>query len=356
MSDFKPDIWRLQAQLDIAGLNTALSNDDPGIRKRAAAALRALGATESITALEQALQQETDSDTRLHITAALEALQAEIQRQKDEMEEDDSSDETAIISGELQRLIHQLQSDDEDEVIQTAKRLGELKDKQAVEPLVVQFKDPKVSVKVRLAVAEALLELESALVEIALLGALRRSDWRIRRNGAAILGQLKADWAIDPLSKALFDKNAKVRRTAFAALKYIGTPEAINAIRAAKAKRDAALVQKESTPVKTDTTEALAVNPEVSINITPDEDSTSTADITPETPANDTEKSAPLPDASGMESNDDDEPDGDKIAWPKRQEVRHTNLAPTKPLNPDVLEEARARFEQMKQEEGDDEA
>jgi hypothetical protein len=103
-------------------------------------------------------------------------------------------------------------------------------DKLAVEPLVLLFNDARMSIQVRLAVAEALLKLESAPVEVALLANLRHSDWRIRRNGAAILGQLKATWAIQPLARALRDSNKHVRRTARAALKHIGTPEARKAL------------------------------------------------------------------------------------------------------------------------------
>jgi len=102
------------------------------------------------------------------------------------------------------------------------------------------FNDSGVSIEVRLAVAEALLKLESAPVEVALLAALRHSDWKIRRNGAAILGQLKAAWAVEPLAKAVRDPHPTVRRTAYAALKHIGTPEARKALAGTTSKDKAA--------------------------------------------------------------------------------------------------------------------
>jgi HEAT repeat protein len=124
-----------------------------------------------------------------------------------------------------------LESDDSEQVSDAAQQLGEIGDQIAVEPLVMLFNDMKSSMQVKLAVAEALLKLEGAPVEVALLAALRHNDWHIRRNGAAILGQLKAEWAVEPLSKALSDPHTTVRRTARAALQRIGTSEAMEIIR-----------------------------------------------------------------------------------------------------------------------------
>lgn len=326
MSDFNTDIWRLQAQLDIQGLIGALSHDDADIRKRAAAALRTLGAVESLPVLKQVLETEINPDTRSHILASIESLEEETEkRQTGRLQlknETLSKDET------LNHLIQQLKSDKPETVEEAAKKLADLQDKQAVEPLVVLFNDPTVAIKVRLAVAEALLKLESAPVEVALLGALRSNEWRVRRNGAAILGQLRADWAIEPLSKALRDDNELVRRTAYAALRYIGTPEAQQAVKDAverakkrKAKRTQQLKTLES-----------ASQPAES---TPTSDETSKHDL----PTESVESSTPTNDG--------------KISWPKRDQEA-TELAPTKPLNPDILDEAKARYENLKNEQQPD--
>lgn len=357
MSDFKPDIWRLQAQFDTNGLVEALDNEDSGIRKRAAAALRALGAIKTIPQLRNRLEQERDPDTRAHIVAALDSLEEEQKRQVSDAYTDSLQEETAIINTEFHRRLQQLKSDDENDIIEAAQKLAELKDKQAVEPLVVLFKDTSHSVKVRLALAEALLELESALVEIALLGALRKSDWRVRRNGAAILGQLKADWAVTPLSRALRDKHEKVRRTAYAALRYIGTPEALEAIEEIKKSRRNAVstakllsqsVEEEPTESDDSATEAThdiptpqneTAEPKTDVVDTPvAESTTENAD---ETPAQNAENSV----GSAQD---------DKISWPKRQAEARSNIAQTRPLDPKALEEARARFEQLKQDEPED--
>jgi HEAT repeat protein len=74
VSDPRPNIWLLQAQGDSRGLIEALQNSDADVRKRAAAALRALGAVESVMALRRALENETDDDTRNHLDMALNSL------------------------------------------------------------------------------------------------------------------------------------------------------------------------------------------------------------------------------------------------------------------------------------------
>lgn len=232
MSDYKPDIWKLQAQLNVQGLIEALEDDDPSIRKRAAAALRALDAYEAIPPLKEALERESDPETRSNILSALAILQESQDRRIDEMSVVDENAEPPPPT-EAEKLIEQLKYGTEEEIIVAAHALGELGDKTAVSPLVVLFNYPRTGIKVRLAAAEALINLESAPVEVALLGALHNKEWRKRRNGAAILGQLKAVWAIEPLAHALEDEHEIVRKTAYAALKHIGTPEASTALKTA---------------------------------------------------------------------------------------------------------------------------
>jgi HEAT repeat protein len=216
LSDLRPNIWRLQAQFDTQGLIEALKNDDAGIRKRAAAALRTLGATDSIPTLQQMLKTEQDPEARNAITAALDYLLPE-QGEK------------------VPALIAQLRSTQPEAIIYAARALGEIKDKTAVEALVLVFHNAQLSGRVRLAAAEALIKLESAPAVVTLLAALRSADWRIRRNAAAVLGQLRADWAVESLVSRLDDDNEVVSRTARAAIRRIGTPEALQALEAIEA-------------------------------------------------------------------------------------------------------------------------
>lgn len=225
MSVDNQDIWRLQAQYDVQGLTEALTSTDAVRRKRAAAALRAIGARESIPALRVAFEKEADEDARSSIASALVSLAEEPARETAEADVQPSVEQTLAT-----RLIRQLESADPAEVIDAAHQLGELGDRQAVEPLVMLFHDVSRSVELRLAVAEALLKLESAPVEVTLLATLRHNEWQTRRNGAAILGQLRAGWAVPPLVNAMRDPHPIVRRTARAALRRIATPEARRAL------------------------------------------------------------------------------------------------------------------------------
>jgi HEAT repeat protein len=224
VSDNKSDVWRLHAQLDSQGLIDALKQEDAGIRRRAAAGLRALGAQDALAAIREALIDEQDPAVKEVLASALEHIS-----DQDEAELTDTVEFSDTLV-HVNSLIDMLNNDNPDQLIDAAQQLGDYGDPIAVEPLVLIFNSPKSSMQVKLAVAEALLKLDGAPVEVALLAALRHTDWHIRRNGAAILGQLKAEWAAEPLSRALRDSHSTVRRTARAALQRIGTDEALRAL------------------------------------------------------------------------------------------------------------------------------
>jgi len=324
VSDFKPDIWRLQAQFDIKGLVQALKSENPNIRKRAAAALRALDAKAAVAAVRAAFISEQDPDAKASMGAALEALADDPNSLPDDVKQ------TTAGHTQVSRLIQKLRSSDTAEVIEAAAQLGDLGDRLAVEPLVMIFNDSNVSIQVRLAVAEALLKLESAPVEVALLAALRHNDWRIRRNGAAILGQLRATWAVEPLAKAVRDPHPVVRRTAYAALKHIGTPEARQAL------------GRGSVSDKTKTKPRPPARQPAG---------TTTDKTKPGAPSG-------LLDRDKKKSEAPAQPDPDvtdtsqKLSWPKReQDDEHMQrfIQPTKPLDPKTLEEMERRRKQQEE-------
>ena len=152
------------------------------------------------------------------------------------------------------------------------------------------------------------------------------------RNGAAILGQLKADWAVLPLTRALRDKNDKVRRTAYAALRYINTDEAraaLNAVKKALRKNSSTNQLKSS----------LAQTKPIEETKKPDDSTPPKPEDTPKQASSETEKPS--------ETTDSDS----KISWPKRETEVEMNIAPTRPLDPSKLEEARARFEKSQQDD-----
>lgn len=216
----RPNVWQLQSRHDVQALILALQHPDPDVRKRAAVALRTLDASQAVPAFKAALRKETDESVRKSLFAALYIL-------------DHHTDVTTLVkTQDVSGLLEALKSRHPENVIAAAKALGELGDRMAVEPLIILFHNSAVPSKVRLAAAEALLQLKSAPAVVTLLGALRRDSWEVRRNAAAVLGQIQATWAVDPLIAALDDPQPVVRRTAAAALRRIGTVEAVAALRA----------------------------------------------------------------------------------------------------------------------------
>src|SRR5579859_3043744 len=74
-----PNIWQMQSQSDAEGLAEALRHSDAGVRRRAAAALRAIGAWHTVPALESALAVESDWQAHATMAAALEYLDHDFQ-------------------------------------------------------------------------------------------------------------------------------------------------------------------------------------------------------------------------------------------------------------------------------------
>jgi len=216
----RPNIWQLQAQRDFSGLIDALQNEDRETRKHAASALRVLGAVEALPALRRQLNRETDEATRKHLQAMIDHLRQE------------APEGQLPMPSRTRQLVAQLQSGDPAVIVNAARDLGQLKDKTAVETLVVVFHNQQLPGHVRLAAAEALIELDSAPAVVTLLAALNSESWQIRRNGVAVLGQLHADWAVVRIAERLGDDNEFVHRTARAALKRIGSKDARLALEA----------------------------------------------------------------------------------------------------------------------------
>lgn len=250
MSDeYRSDIWRLQAQYNIEGLIQALSARDPGIRRRAAVALRAIFAKQAVESLRKALEVEDNEDTRQSMQVAIDSLTAT----DTDLDAVAPPREKTVEEKRVQRLIDLLKKDDPRQLMYAARELANLKHKLAVEPLMMVFNNPGFPTVVRLAVAEALLKLEGAPAEVTLLANLRNPEWETRRKAAAILGQLKATWAVPPLAKALRDPHPIVRRTARAALVHMDTLEAKRVLAQTPGENDAQSKPAESGKVQSPT-------------------------------------------------------------------------------------------------------
>jgi len=212
-----PDIMQMQRQNNIDGLIEALQYPDPNVRRHAVASLRLLAVWYAVPALTSALAAEADWQTHRAIVETIEYLDHDVHL------------ENIVKSKDVRGLAKMLNSPRADDVVLACRTLGELGSMLAVEPLIILFRNPLVTPKIRLAAAEALLKLKSAPALVSLLGALRSMDWQARRNAASVLGQIRAVWAVDPLISALGDNTPVVRRAAAGALRRIATPEAIAA-------------------------------------------------------------------------------------------------------------------------------
>lgn len=222
------NIWQLQARGDTQGIIQALDSTDPQVRSRAIIALGMMKATEALPKLRLMRSEETNTQRRLMLEQTIATLEKLVVIEQPETPEGETSPQNTV-----EVLVKKIYSDKEDEAIQGIMSLGKLGDRTVVEHLIILFRNPSKSASLRLACAESLIMLESAPASASLLAALRKPQSQTRRNAAAILGQLKADWAVEPLIKAMqTDPNSLVRRTAIAALRHIRTPEALQALKA----------------------------------------------------------------------------------------------------------------------------
>ena len=220
-----PNIWQLQSRVDIDGLTAALSHADPTVRRKAAAALRALDADPAVPALKAALGRESDWEAQATLLAAIQYLTHE--------------DALAVLIEQrnVEALVNLLFSDMPHDVLGAIEALGELGDKQATEALVVIFRTTELPDELRYAAGESLLRLKSAPAVVTLLAALRRDDIEVRLNAAAMLGELHATWATRGLIDALDDAEPDVRQAAREALAKLGTPTALKALESTAARR-----------------------------------------------------------------------------------------------------------------------
>ncbi len=359
MSSFRPDIWRLQANGDIQGLLQALEAEDSALRRRAAAALRTLGAVDAIPTLKRILDQEHDPETRSSILSALASLEMAVRGGPDDNPPTHARPTPQAQA--VEALVLELGSSEPKKVVTAALKLAKLKDMRAVEALVVQFNNQAVPAKARLLIAEALLELDSAPGDVTVLGALRHAKPSIRRSAAAVLGQMQADWAVDPLVQALKDDDESVREAALAALYAIDTVDSRAAIPGlTKKTTTTTLAIVDEVALEEATTPPPSLPPAPAVSGPRDgllryiKSEASTAE-----PASANTAEQPAADQSGMlVINPSATPDDNlnenlqKLSWPKRDLTPEEKLSKmqTRPLDPSRLEEAKDRLEGQDQE------
>jgi len=214
------NIWQLQSQDNVQGILETLEDaESVVVRRRALRALRQMEAQQGLSKLRELRDQEPYPELFQLFNTVIKLF--------------DPSDIAPKFSETSYRssLIDWLHGDDTEKAIDAAQKLGEINDKLAVEHLVMVFQDRFNTPALRLAAAESLIKLNSAPASASLLVALRKDDWQVRRNAAAILGQLQARWAVQPLIDVMrHDVNPTVRKTAAAALRVIKSTQALAAL------------------------------------------------------------------------------------------------------------------------------
>jgi HEAT repeat protein len=192
----------------VPALIGALGNEDVEVRWAAAEALRKIG-TPAVLALIGALRDDEDADVRQAAAWALGSI----------------GDPQAVSA-----LIEALRDESNDKEVRRAAAwaLGEIGDPQAVLDLNRALGDE--DALVRQAAAEALGEIGDPQAVLDLNRALGDKDARVRRAAAKALGEIGAPQAVLDLNRALGDKDALVRWAAARALGGIGDPQAVPAL------------------------------------------------------------------------------------------------------------------------------
>ena len=122
------------------------------------------------------------------------------------------------------------------ERLNAAKKLGELKYKNAVEPLVLSLMDRELSVRrtswtalehmEQNSVNQAIKKYSSRL-SLFFIDELKNSYWPVRSFAARILGKIREKTALMPLLQALDDREGYVRYFAVEALGRLGEPSVL---------------------------------------------------------------------------------------------------------------------------------
>jgi HEAT repeat protein len=196
----KPNINRMLRQRNIAGLISALGDQEKAIWEAARDALVQIGAP-ATAPLIAALKQHPDLGTRQLAAAALGGIKA---------------------AQAVDALI--LALDEKALRVNAAFALGEIRDERAIAPLIRLLSDDKEQVQAL--ARQALGQIGTAAV-VPLIDALQSDNVMTRRNAAWVLLDMPDPRALEPLIKALGDQDATVRQYSAVGLGRIGDSKAV---------------------------------------------------------------------------------------------------------------------------------
>lgn len=127
----------------------------------------------------------------------------------------------------VEPLIAALKDSDIDMRKAAAISLDKLKNTQAVEPLISVLKDKREDISVRRLAAKALGNIGDIKTVESFIAGLEDRNWLVRGNAAESLGMIRDVRAVDPLIATLKDNQWSVRKNAAEALGLIGDIRAV---------------------------------------------------------------------------------------------------------------------------------
>ena len=219
----KPDIKKMERNKDVKGLMKALSfENDESIRRDAAFALGKISDSSTVDPIINELNYEKNNVINSSVNdvgeSTIEQLINSLNNENIDVRKNAASALIKIGEPAVDMLINALENENWRVRWHTAEILGEIKDDRAIKPLINALKDENNGVISNSIIA--LCEIGKPAVKI-LINALKSGEWRVRWHTAEILGEIKDDRAVKPLTDALNDENSDVRRAATKALERI---------------------------------------------------------------------------------------------------------------------------------------
>ena len=219
----KPNIKKMEQNKDVKGLMKALNfENDESIRRDAAFALGKISDSSTVDPIINELNYEkkdvinsSNSDIG---ESTIEQLINSLNNENIDMRKNAASTLIKIGEPAVDMLINALEDENWRVRWHSAEILGEIQDNRAVKPLINALNDENNGVRSNSIIA--LFEIGEPAVEI-LINALKDGEWRVRWQAAEILGEIKDDRAVKPLTEALNDENNDVRMAATKALERI---------------------------------------------------------------------------------------------------------------------------------------
>ena len=224
----------------------ALQDENAQVRNNVSEALRQIGTTEALQAVQERrlideLQDEV-GDVRANAAEALGEIKAvntipaliQVLQDQDAKVRASAAGSLGSIGSEdaVTALIQALQDQDAQVRANAAGSLGSIGSKDAAPTLKQALQDQ--DAQVRANAAFSLGQIGSKDTVPALKQALQDQDAQVRANAAGSLGSIGSEDAVPALIQALQDQDAQVRNNVSEALEQIDTPEALQALQERK--------------------------------------------------------------------------------------------------------------------------